>query len=97
MEVSAVAQTIQSVGLRHDSDVYIINNTESTCYGIIFAVEIICLIKNFNMRYNTIVEKDETNISKLISAAEQFSEERFLFAVYPFLLPVFLSGLSIWH
>jgi hypothetical protein len=78
MEVSAVAQTIQSVGLRHDSDVYIINNTESTCYGIIFAVEIICLIKNFNMRYNTIVEKDETNISKLISAAEQFSEERFL-------------------
>jgi hypothetical protein len=45
MEVSAVAQTIQSVGLRHDSDVYIINNTESTCYGIIFAVEIICLIK----------------------------------------------------
>ena len=30
------------------------------------------------MRYNTIVEKDETNILKLISAAEQFSEERFL-------------------
>lgn len=78
MEVSAVAQTIQSVGLRHDSDVYIINNTESTCYGIIFAVEIICLIKNYNMRYNTIVEKDENNLQEIITAAEQFSEERFL-------------------
>lgn len=43
-----------------------------------FAVKSICLIKNLSMRYNTIVEKDETNILKLISAAEQFSEERFL-------------------
>ena len=46
--------------------------------GIIFAVEIICLIKNFNMRYNTIVEKDENNLQEIITAAEQFSEERFL-------------------
>lgn len=30
------------------------------------------------MIYNTIVEKDENNILRLIKAAEQFSEERFL-------------------
>lgn len=30
------------------------------------------------MRYNTIVEKDENNLQEIITAAEQFSEERFL-------------------